>query len=92
MEAMSQGKPVIVSNYGGLPEIVSDGKTGFICKPFDSDDLKSCIEKVCSLSDDEYRQMGINAVNSAKADFNPEKYIEKLTGIYEKLIKKHKGE
>ena len=92
MEAMSQGKPVIVSNYGGLPEIVEDGKTGFICKPFDSDDLKSCIEKVCTLSADEYRQMGINAVNAAKSDFNPEKYIEKLTGIYEKLIKKHKGE
>lgn len=26
MEAMSQGKPVIVTNYGGLPEIVEDGK------------------------------------------------------------------
>ena len=31
MEAMSQGKPVIVTNYGGLPEIVEDGKTGFLC-------------------------------------------------------------
>ena len=91
MEAMSQGKPVIVSNYGGLPEIVSDGKTGFICKPFDSDDLKSCIEKVCTLSADEYRQMGINAVNSAKADFNPEKYVEKLTELYKQLIDKHKN-
>lgn len=91
MEAMSQGKPVIVSNYGGLPEIVEDGKTGFICKPFDSDDLKNCIEKVCTLSADEYRQMGINAVNSAKADFNPEKYVEKLTELYKQLIDKHKN-
>lgn len=92
MEAMSQGKPVIVSNCGGLPEIVKVGKTGFIFKPFDVDDLKSCIEKVCALSNDEYRQMGINAVNMAKADFSPEKYVEKLIDIYEKLIKKHKGE
>lgn len=45
MEAMSQGKPVIVTNYGGLPEIVEDGKTGFICSPFDSDDLKNSIKK-----------------------------------------------
>lgn len=91
MEAMSQGKPVIVSNYGGLPEIVEDGKTGFICKPFDSDDLKGCIEKVCALSPDKYRQMGINAVNAAKSDFDPEKYIEKLTQLYKRLIDKHKN-
>lgn len=92
MEAMSQGKPVIVSEYGGLPEIVTDGKTGFICKPFDSDDLKNCIEKICALSSDEYRQMGINAVEAAKSDFNPEKYAEKLIEIYKKLIIKHTGE
>lgn len=91
MEAMSQGKPVIVSNYGGLPEIVEDGKTGFICKPFDSDDLKGCIEKVCALSPDEFRQMGINAVSAAKSDFDPEKYIEKLTQLYKRLIDKHKN-
>ncbi len=26
-------KPVVVSNVGGLPEIVDEGKTGFICEP-----------------------------------------------------------
>jgi len=26
-------KPVVVSNVGGLPEIVVEGKTGFICEP-----------------------------------------------------------
>lgn len=90
MEAMSQGKPVIVSNMGGLPEIVDDGKTGFICNPFDSDDLKSCIEKVCALSPEEYRQMGKNAVEAAKRDFSPEAYVEKLIQIYKELIDKHK--
>ena len=86
MEAMSQGKPVIVSEYGGLPEIVEDGKTGFICKPFDSDDLKSCIEKVCALSDNEYKAMSKRAVEKAKADFAPYSYAEKLIKHYERLI------
>ena len=86
MEAMSQGKPVIVSNIGGLPEIVEDGKTGYICKPFDCEDLKVCIEKVCSLSADEYKVMSKNAVISAKENFNPENYINKLTEIYQSLI------
>jgi glycosyltransferase involved in cell wall biosynthesis len=26
-------KPVVVSNVGGLPEIVDEGKTGFVCEP-----------------------------------------------------------
>ena len=86
MEAMSQGKPVIVSNIGGLPEIVEDGKTGYICKPFDCEDLKVCIEKVFSLSADEYKVMSKNAVISAKENFNPENYINKLTEIYQSLI------
>ena len=25
--------PVVVSNLGGLPEVVVDGETGFICEP-----------------------------------------------------------
>lgn len=86
MEAMSQGKPVIVSNYGGLPEIVDDGKTGFICNPFDSEDLKNCIEKVCKLSSDEYKNMSNSAFNKAKNEFNPKLYADKLLDYYEKLI------
>lgn len=87
MEAMSQGKPVIVSRYGGLPEIVEDSKTGFICNPFDSDDLKNCIEKVCNLNDDEYRAMSKTAVSNAKRDFDSDNYAKTLLTHYERLIK-----
>lgn len=90
MEAMSQGKPVIVTNYGGLPEIVEDGKTGFICTPFDSDDLKNSIEKVCSLSNAEYKAMSNRAVEKAKIEFSPTTYAQKLTEKYNELINNHK--
>ena len=90
MEAMSQGKPVIVTNYGGLPEIVEDGKTGFICSPFDSDDLKNSIKKVCSLSDAEYKAMSSCAVEKAKIEFSPVTYAQKLTQKYNEIINNHK--
>lgn len=86
MEAMSQGKPVIVTNYGGLPEIVENGKTGFVCKPFNSNDLKKSIEKVCALSQDEYKAMSTRAVQKAKIEFSPETYAQRLTDYYIKLI------
>ena len=86
MEAMSQGKPVIVSRFGGLPEIVEDQKPGFICNPFDSEDLKNCIEKVCNLTADEYKAMSNTAVLNAKRDFDADTYGKTLIAHYERLI------
>ena len=86
MEAMSQGKPVIVSRFGGLPEIVEDQKTGFICNPFDSEDLKNCIEKVCNLTANEYKAMSNTAVLNAKRDFDADTYGKTLIAHYERLI------
>ncbi len=33
LEAMAAGKPVVVTDVGGLREIVVDGETGFVIKP-----------------------------------------------------------
>jgi len=35
LEAMACGVAVVASNIGGLPEIIEDGVTGFICQPDD---------------------------------------------------------
>lgn len=37
--AFGFGIPVIVTNVGGLPEVVDDGKTGYVVPPFDSREL-----------------------------------------------------
>ena len=33
IEAMAMEKPVIATNAGGLPEIITDGKTGLLIEP-----------------------------------------------------------
>ena len=35
MEALAMGVPVIASRVGGLPEMIEDGVTGFLCTPGD---------------------------------------------------------
>ena len=45
-EAQLMGKPVVATNVGGNPEMMMDGKTGFLVKEGDSDDL---FEKLSSL-------------------------------------------
>lgn len=36
LEAMEHGKPVVATVFGGSPEVVVDGVTGFIANPFDT--------------------------------------------------------
>ena len=88
MEAMAQGKPVIASRIGGLPEIVRDGVTGYLCTPFNSDSLSACIRKVWALSPVEYHQMQLQAVEHARRWFGWEAYREQLLSLYDQLIAK----
>lgn len=53
MEAQVSGKPVIVSDAGGIPEMVVHGETGLISPAGNVDSLMANISKV--LDDDDYR-------------------------------------
>lgn len=46
IEACACGKPVVVSNVGGLPEVVEDGVTGFVVEPRNSEQTANAIEKL----------------------------------------------
>jgi len=45
LEAMSSGLPVIATAVGGNPELVINGKTGFLVKPADPAGLSTMLEK-----------------------------------------------
>lgn len=46
LEAMASGTPVIVSDHTGTAEVVQHGKSGFIFRVADVDDLCGCIDAV----------------------------------------------
>lgn len=46
LEAMQQHLPVVTTNEGGIPDIVIDGETGYICPTKDVEALTNAIEKL----------------------------------------------
>ena len=87
-EAQAAGKPVVVTNAGGLPENIVDGETGYFSNMGDAQALAEKIARIVSASDHEYESMSKKAVENAEKLFSAEHYIFMLTGLYQELIEK----
>ena len=84
MEAMALGKPLIVSNMGGLPELVEDGVNGYIFNKT-IDGLASCIEKIQALEKEEYQSMARASLEKAKTMFSAVGYVAELENWYQRM-------
>jgi glycosyltransferase involved in cell wall biosynthesis len=81
LEAMACGKPVVGTMFGGTPEIVMDGKTGYIVDPRDE---ASVAEKIASLLEDPEKagRFGVAGCERVKKEFNLEAHIDTLLACY----------
>lgn len=87
VEAMATGLPVVASGVGGLPEIVSDGETGFLVKPSDPAQLAQAL---MILLDDPVRTRAMAAAARYRAlrMFSWEVTVDKLSLCYERANKR----
>ncbi|MDE5875845.1 MAG: glycosyltransferase family 4 protein, partial [Muribaculaceae bacterium] len=69
IEAMSQGRPIVTTDNGAQPEIITDGKDGLLIRPEDENLLAEAIRKL-SADPDLRREMGRNAFNTFSARFS----------------------
>lgn len=83
LEALSLGKPVIVSEIGGMPEVVVNCKNGWLFKPGDAQDLAS---KIKLLAEADYEHLKHNAVSSV-ANFGPGENLAAVLQVYQELKK-----
>lgn len=86
LEAFALGKPVIGSDIGGIPELVQDNKTGLLFKAGDSDDLAAKIKSVY-YNDGLLLQMGKNGRAWVEKNCDPQKHLEEILKIYNKILK-----
>lgn len=83
-ESFMAGTPVIGSEIGGIPELIEDGKNGFLFEAGNADELKAILENLIRKPDD-LKSLEEGALESAKK-YNMEEHIKKLEEIYKDCL------
>ena len=84
MEAASHGRACVVSDMGGLPELVRHGETGIVFRAGDVAALAAAIDGL--LADPERaRAMGSDARAFMQGHFGAERHYEQLMALYERV-------
>jgi glycosyltransferase involved in cell wall biosynthesis len=85
LEAMATGTPVLSTDVGGISEIISSGKNGFLFSPTNIDAGAAQLEKL--LSDPKLRQkLALSAHSKIVKQFSWQQISLKYHKIYQKLV------
>ncbi|WP_181419310.1 glycosyltransferase [Novacetimonas hansenii] len=85
LEAMMFGKPVIGCDAGGGPEVITDGVSGFLIKPGDSEGLRSTLEYLLR-NPDACKKMGTQARKDYVDRFTDQVMVSDLIKILDNYV------
>ncbi|WP_202171317.1 N-acetyl-alpha-D-glucosaminyl L-malate synthase BshA [Bacillus sp. USDA818B3_A] len=85
LEAMACGVPCIGTDVGGIPEVIQQGVSGYICKVGDIDDIS---EKAVSLLNDPdlHKSMSFESLELVKNKFKADQIVEQYEQLYWQLL------
>jgi glycosyltransferase involved in cell wall biosynthesis len=85
LEAMRSRLPVVATNSGGTPQVISEGKTGILVNSGNSEELKNAIEML--ISDAKRRQkLGNEAYKDLCERFSIERMGESYSKVYDEVL------
>ena len=84
-EAMSCGLPVVASNCSSLPELIDDGKGGFLCPV---GDVEAFAEKINLLADSPKLRHEMGEYNRSKVEelFTVERMVNEYKDLFEQVL------
>lgn len=83
-EAMALSKPIVASSIGGIPELVIEGRTGFLAEPNDAEMFASKTAKLLK-NPKLAEKLGKNARKHFESWFNEQKILKALLKTYNKV-------
>ena len=86
-EASSCGLPVIGTSVGGVPEIITNGKEGYLVEPDNPVELAKRIGFLIN-NEERRKEFGENGRKTVLHKFNLNKQVKNLLGVYNSLIKR----
>lgn len=87
LEAYALGKPVIGSEIGAIPELIINGKTGFLYEAKNSKQLSSILYNSSMLNSNDYKIFSRNAYEMVGERFSNKSYYNLLLAVYNKTLK-----
>ncbi|HOX27705.1 MAG TPA: glycosyltransferase family 4 protein, partial [bacterium] len=85
VEAMSAGLPIVASDVGGIPFLISNGTNGLLVPAGNSSALSDALEKII-FSEDMRKNISRNARESVSDIFSVENMIKKIEETYTRLL------
>lgn len=85
LESFALGKPVIGSDIGGIPEMVQEGRTGFLVRPHDAQTLSARMHRLAGDAALR-REMGLAARARVEREFSADNHYDRLIALYEKVL------
>jgi 1,4-alpha-glucan branching enzyme len=86
LEALSTGLPVVTTNVGGIPETITDGKDGFMCKPFDAEAFSARILYLLE-NPAQANEMGYQARKTIEERFDWRIVVKEAIKVYNEVLK-----
>lgn len=84
LEAMAYGLGIVTSNVGGIPKLIEDGVSGYLCTPGDIDEISDKMIKLI-LQEEHGKLCGENARKKAIENYSFDAHTEKIKKLYESL-------
>ena len=85
IESMANGKPVIATPVGAIPELILPGTTGLLVEPGDADGLAAAILHLLS-NPEKAGQLGENAALHVRRYFSADAMAQKYVELYQQAL------
>lgn len=88
VEAFAAGTPIVGTDIGGIPELVDEGETGFICEPGDVKSMADAISRGTNafLDRSAYSMLQRNCRSYVMENCSRKKFMGELVNLYKESI------